>query len=87
MYAVYAIESPTSDKVHIGDLYLKSKLEKSFFGDKYMFFKHQDMVEDVALKPEWKTHVAVGSSKSCPFSKAQGVFKQAFDNIASLFQQ
>jgi hypothetical protein len=52
-----------------------------------MFFKHQDMREDLALKPEWKDHVGVGASKSCPFSKAQGVFKQAFENIAGLFQQ
>lgn len=37
-----------------------------------MFFKHQDMQEDVKIRPDWKSFVGVGETKAgCPFSKYQ----------------
>ena len=40
LYKVYAIANPNASKVHIGDLYTTSILTPSFFGDRYLFFKH-----------------------------------------------
>jgi hypothetical protein len=69
LYKVHAVANPGSPKVHIGDLTITSELVGSYFGDKYLFFKHQDMEEDIAFRPEWKTHLEVGStSLGCPIS-------------------
>ena len=38
----------------IGTLSTTSDLVTSHWGDAGLFFRHQDMAEDLALKPEWK---------------------------------
>ena len=63
VYSVLARAEPDAELVEIGDIVLTSKPTTSYFGDKYLFFRHQDMQEDVALRPEWKSHLnAVSSS-------------------------
>lgn len=66
LFKVHALAEPGSPKVHIGDMILTSDFVKSEFGDRYLFFKHQDMREDIKIKPEWEGHLEVSSSK-CPF--------------------
>ena len=41
-------------EAHIGDLVLTSEMTTSKWGDRHLFFRHQDMAEDVALFPEWE---------------------------------
>ena len=41
-------------EIHIADLVLTSDMTTTMWGDKHMFFRHQDMAEDVALYPEWE---------------------------------
>lgn len=43
VYNLLAKSSPTSKNVHIGDLVLQTTPTTSYWGDKYMFFKHTDM--------------------------------------------
>ena len=72
LYKVHAIAEPGAERVHIGDLVMTSQFSKSYFGDRYLFFKHQDMREDVKFRPEWEKHLKVGSSSSgCPFAAAK----------------
>lgn len=59
LYKVNALSAPEATPVHIGDIVMDSKLTTSFFGDKYLFFKHQDMKEDLAIRPEWTSAVPV----------------------------
>lgn len=60
LFNVYAWDAPEDlggQEEFIGDLVLRSKLVTSLWGDTVLFFKHQDMAEDVALRPEWEPHV------------------------------
>eukprot|EP00347_Sterkiella_histriomuscorum_P015747 403355834 len=82
LYKVYAHAEPDAPRVHIADLSITSKLMRSNFGDKYLFFKHQDMQEDIALRPEWKSHLKVGSSR-CPVSFVKEVASDLFSQILS----
>ena len=59
---------------------MTSQPTKSYFGDKYLFFKHQDMVEDLKIKPEWTSSVKVASAnEGCPYLKAL----RAVENVSS----
>eukprot|EP00347_Sterkiella_histriomuscorum_P022948 403336536 len=86
LYKVYALQNPNSPRVYIADLTITSVLSKSFFGDRYLFFKHQDMTQDLVLRSDLQTHVQIGSSKSrCPVSQIREVtsdlFSQAVDFV------
>jgi len=54
LYQVYALDQPNGSEELIGSIKLKSKLVTSNWGDKGLFFRHQDMREDLALRPEWE---------------------------------
>merc|ERR1712029_59516 len=57
LYQVWAFDKPEEldgVEVHIADLVLTSDMTTTLWGDKHMFFRHQDMAEDVALYPEWE---------------------------------
>ena len=78
LFSVFAQAEPNSDKVHIGDLILTSEITKSKYGDETLFFKHQNMNEDVALRPDWKDALdptkkklesSGGTAAQCPFAK------------------
>jgi len=43
------------------------------------------MQEDIAQKPEWKTHLSVASPR-CPVSFIKEIAKQAIDSTVKLFQ-
>jgi len=72
---VYAMTSPTSEKIPLGKLTTTSECVKSAFGDQSLFFRHQRMEEDFVKKPMWVNDitapgcnaVAEASSKwQCP---------------------
>ncbi|CDW84335.1 UNKNOWN [Stylonychia lemnae] len=83
LYKVYSLATPSSSKVHIGDLTIKSQLVRSYFGDRYLFFKHQDIQEDLVFKPEWKSDLKVHSSR-CPFSMVKEAAKELAKTVLKL---
>jgi|ERR1719318_202237 len=71
LYEVWALDQPAEMggvEKHIAELVLVSDMVTSFWGDASLFFRHQDMAEDVALKPEWKKYVDTFGLKTggCP---------------------
>jgi hypothetical protein len=72
LYAVHALDRPKElggTKRHIADLVLVSDVVSSKFGDTQLLFRHQDMAEDLALRPKWKefaSEVAGAPSPGCP---------------------
>lgn len=80
LYHVTAKSGPTASRVHIGDIVLTNKFTDSYFGDKYLFFRHQTIDEDWMLKPEWKGQ-KLTSSQGCPFAKTTSFF----GNLKSYF--
>ena len=78
LFSVYAIAEPEStEEILIGNVELVSQMTTSYWGDRYMFFKHQDMKEDHVFRPEWEaftpTPAADQATKTggCPFKKLQ----------------
>merc|ERR1711973_191906 len=74
LYQVYALDEPEElggIEAHIADLVLTSGLTTSTWGDNHLFFRHQDMADDVALRPEWKDYLdTVGlAHDGCPVMK------------------
>merc|ERR1712080_528322 len=56
LYQVYALDAPEElggKEKRIADLVLTSKLVTSKWGDEHLFFRHQDMAEDLRLRPAW----------------------------------
>lgn len=76
LYKVHAISEPGTPQVHIGDLVMTSEFTSSMFGDRYLFFKHQDIREDTKLMPHWEQHLEVATSSGCPFSKIKNAAKK-----------
>jgi len=76
LYNIIAYSSPQDNEgTHIADLVLQSTLTTSYWGDKYMFVKHQNMVEDLIYHPEWTSAVptlpSILSEASCPYMELQ----------------
>lgn len=46
----------------IGDLVMDGALTKSKWGDEQLFFRHQNMKDDIGIKPEWDQY-----TPKCPF--------------------
>jgi len=74
LYQVFALDEPEElggVEAHIADLVLTSALTTSTWGDQHLFFRHQDMADDVALRPEWKDYLeTVGlPHDGCPVMK------------------
>ena len=79
LYEIYALDKPMeiggTEKM-IGELFLTSNLITSKWGDTRLFFRHQDMAEDLRHHPEW--------SKNTPEFPSMNYVKQIFhifDNI------
>lgn len=54
LYDIYAYSDPDSvEEEKIGELYTSSKIIYSRAGDNFLFFRHQKMMEDIALRPDW----------------------------------
>jgi len=71
LYEVWAMDQPTElggVEIHIADLVLVSDMITSLWGDSNLFFRHQDMVEDVAINPDWKDYLDTFGLKTsgCP---------------------
>jgi len=79
LYDVYALASPNASQVKIGQLKLTTQMTTSYFGDRYMFFKHQDMRDDIASHPDWDAYVP---KAKCPFLAMQ----ESVKSITNLFQ-
>ena len=66
LYEVWAMSSPSAEKVLIGKLTTTSELISSMYGDKELFFQHQNINEDFELRPEWNN--VNTNEKYCPFT-------------------
>lgn len=59
MYKVYAFDQPAElggKESYIGDLVLEGALHSSKWGDEKLFFRHQNMEDDLKLKPTWEKY-------------------------------
>lgn len=86
---VYAFASPEDKKqgnsIEIGTVTTTGSCHQSLFGDLDLFFRHQRMEEDFALRPEWiqqmdalgdpacEATVGPVSEWQCPYLAAQGM--------------
>jgi len=53
LYLIKAKPSPEFDGLVLGEVVTSDECVSSLFGDTKMFFKHQWIEEDIALRPEW----------------------------------
>ena len=59
LYQVLAMDKPEEQggtERHIADLVLVSEMITSIWGDQHLYFRHQDMAEDIQLRPEWNKY-------------------------------
>jgi len=74
LYEVWARDQPEEmggTEAHIADLVLSSEITTSLWGDQHLYFRHQDMWDDIDLFPEWADHTStfgLGLHR-CPFNK------------------
>jgi len=72
LYEVYAWDNPeglNGVEKHIANLVLTSDMVTSLWGDSHLFFRHQDMAEDVAIHPEWEEFLdkfGIEGPSGCP---------------------
>lgn len=60
LWNVFAMDAPTElggTEQWIGDLVLRSPLVTSMWGDSHLFFRHQEMGEDLVMHPEWESYL------------------------------
>ena len=53
LYTVKAKQNPQDPGYVLGDVVTSDECVSSKFGDTKMFFKHQWIEDDIALRPEW----------------------------------
>jgi len=56
LYQVFALDRPEElggSERRVADLVLVSEVVASRWGDEELFFRHQDMLEDLRVRPEW----------------------------------
>ena len=66
LYQVFALEKPEQMEgveMHIGNLVMVSNMVTSWWGDRKLFFRHQDMQEDLKIQPEWKEFTPIFGSE------------------------
>ena len=75
LYEVYAMDQPEElggTEVHIADLVMVSDMITSSWGDQHLFFRHQDMMDDLEIHPEWKEFTesfGFGLKSGCPVKR------------------
>ena len=75
LYEVWALDQPTElggTEQHIADLVLVSDMVTSLWGDKNLYFRHQDMAEDVEIYPEWEEYLdkfGIEGPSGCPVQR------------------
>lgn len=60
LYKVYAMDKPAElggKETQIANIVLSSELMTSTWADKSLFFRHQNVQDDVSLKPEWDSYL------------------------------
>jgi len=76
LYEVWASDKPTElggTEKHIADLVLVSEMTTSLWGDRNLFFRHQNMAEDVVLRPEWDQYLerfGIEALSGCPVARS-----------------
>jgi len=76
LYEVWALDKPVElggEEQHIADLVLVSDMVTSLWGDQHLFFRHQDMAEDVEIHPEWEEFLdkfGIPGPSGCPVQRA-----------------
>jgi len=66
LYEIFALDKPEElegVEMHIGNLVTLSNMVTSWWGDRKLFFRHQDMVEDLKIRPEWKEFTPIFGSE------------------------
>ena len=54
LYRIKGHQNPNDEEgIHLGAVVTTDKCVTSYFGDTKLFFKHQYISEDMALRPEW----------------------------------
>jgi len=59
LYEVFALDAPEKlggQERRIADLVLTSEMVTSKWGDQHLFIRHQDMAEDLRLRPAWNKY-------------------------------
>lgn len=59
LWSVYAWDKPAElggTESYIADIVMTSEMTTSVWGDQNMFFRHQDMKDDIEIHPEWKEY-------------------------------
>ena len=57
-------------ELHIANLVLESKMTTSMWGDQHLYFRHQDMWDDVDIMTDWDEYtptMGLGLNR-CPFN-------------------
>ena len=77
LYKVYAMDQPAElggKESYIGDLVLDGALHSSKWGDESLFFRHQNMKDDLKLQPSWEKYTDkffklpfTNLAEKCPF--------------------
>lgn len=71
LYNVYALNKPKKlggQEMLIGTLQLNGKLTKSKWADENLFFRHQNVGDDLKIHPEWEPYFDKFSiTSTCPF--------------------
>jgi len=71
LYQVWALDQPSQlggQEVHIADLVVVSDIVTSMWGDTSLFFRHQDMADDLVIHQEWREFLDTFGLKTrgCP---------------------
>jgi len=53
IFELYIQATPESKAERLGHIETTTKFDKSLFADKYLFFQHTRMEDDLKIKPEW----------------------------------
>ena len=59
LWDIYAMDKPVElggTEMKIGQMILNSQLTTSNWGDEHMYFRHERMEDDLALRPEWEPY-------------------------------
>jgi len=79
LYEVYAMNKPVElggTELHIADLVMVSDMITSMWGDQHLFFRHQDMMDDLDIHPDWKEYtetIGVEHDTGCPVKKMMDI--------------
>ena len=75
LYEVWALDQPVElggTEKHIADLVLVSEMVTSLWGDNHLYFRHQDMAEDVQIHPDWEEYLdkfGIEGPSGCPVNR------------------